>query len=64
VRAKRLVTVAKIEAPCSECVKTRNATKGERLWCDQHSERHGQRHTYHQGDRVSTDGAMPLVFRS
>jgi hypothetical protein len=63
VRAKLLVTVAAIEPPCTECVKARQATRGEQLWCEQHSERHGQRHTYHHGDRVSEDGSMPLVFR-
>lgn len=64
VRPKRIVTVATIEPPCPECVKTRQATQGERMWCDQHSERHGQRHTYHQSDRVASDGTMPLVFHS
>lgn len=62
VRPRGIIELPKIEPPCPECVKTRRATHGERLWCDQHSERHGQRHTYHQGDRVSADGSMPLVF--
>lgn len=63
-RAKRLVTVATIEPPCPECVKTRQATQGAQMWCAQHSERHGQRHTYHQGDRVSSDASLPLVYHT
>jgi nucleotide-binding universal stress UspA family protein len=61
-RPKRIVTVAAIQPPCPECVKTRKASAGKQFWCAQHSERHGQRHTYHGGDRVSSDGSMPLVF--
>jgi hypothetical protein len=26
------------------------------MWCEQHRERHGQRHTYHYENRVSRDG--------
>jgi nucleotide-binding universal stress UspA family protein len=52
-----------IEPPCPRCVDARRATKGSEMWCEQHRERHGQRHTYHQGDRVSSDAAMPLVMR-
>jgi nucleotide-binding universal stress UspA family protein len=62
VRAKRLVTVATIEPPCPECVKTREATQGAEFWCEQHRQRHGQRHTYHSEDRISKDGTMPLVY--
>jgi nucleotide-binding universal stress UspA family protein len=62
VRPRRVVELPKIEPPCPECVSTRRSSNGERFWCDQHSERHGQRHTYHQGDRVGLDGTMPLVF--
>jgi hypothetical protein len=61
-RPKRIVTAAAIEPPCPECLKTRKASGGEQFWCAQHSERHGQRHTYHGHDRVSRDGSMPLVF--
>jgi hypothetical protein len=53
-----------IEPPCPQCVDTRFATHGAELWCEQHRERHGQRHTYHQGDRVSSDSEMPLVYHS
>lgn len=51
-----------IEPPCPRCVETRVATNGAEFWCEQHRERHGQRHTYHQGDRVSHDATMPLVM--
>jgi nucleotide-binding universal stress UspA family protein len=39
--------VPQIEPPCPRCVQTRIESNGERLWCDQHSERHGRRHTYY-----------------
>jgi nucleotide-binding universal stress UspA family protein len=61
-RAKRIVEGPRIEPPCPECVKARQALDGATFWCAQHSERHGQRHTYHQGDRVGADGNMPLVL--
>lgn len=61
-RPKRIVEYPRIEPPCPECVKARQALDGATFWCAQHSERHGQRHTVHQGDRVSADGSMPLVF--
>jgi nucleotide-binding universal stress UspA family protein len=64
VRHKQIVEGPRIEPPCPECVKTRRATKGTELWCEQHRERHGQRHTYRSGDRVSSDGTMPLVVHS
>ena len=53
----------RIEPPCPRCVETRRASGGNELWCEQHRERHGQRHTYHQSDRVSTDREMPLSLR-
>ena len=54
---------AKIAPPCTECAKTRATSGGKELWCAQHRERHGRRHTYHQSDRSSADGNFPLVFR-
>jgi nucleotide-binding universal stress UspA family protein len=54
--------VPAIQPPCPRCIEARQASGGKQFWCEQHSERHGQRHTYHQGDRVSADGGMPLVF--
>jgi nucleotide-binding universal stress UspA family protein len=53
----------RIEPPCPLCLEARRATGGAELWCEQHRERHGQRHTYSQRDRISSDGEMPLVFR-
>ena len=56
-------SLPRIEPPCPRCLETRRATAGAELWCEQHRERHGQRHTYHQGDRVSSDREMPMVMR-
>jgi nucleotide-binding universal stress UspA family protein len=35
-----------IEPPCPRCVETRSKSKGSELWCEQHTEKHGRRHTY------------------
>jgi nucleotide-binding universal stress UspA family protein len=64
MRPKQIQEAPRIEPPCRECLKTRAATNGERLWCDQHSERHGQRHVYQQNDRVSADGSMGLLIHA
>ena len=56
--------VPAIEPPCPRCVETRAATAGREFWCEQHRERHGQRHTYHQGDRASADTNMSLIGRA
>lgn len=53
--------VPTIEPPCPRCVETRTATNGEVMWCEQHRERHGQRHTYHYESRVGADTNLPLV---
>lgn len=53
-----------IEPPCPRCVAARKESQGRELWCAQHREHHGQRHTYHQGDRAGADTNMPLVVRS
>lgn len=53
----------RIEPPCPDCVAARRASGGTEMWCARHSERHGQRHTYYQRDRVSSDAEMPLVSR-
>jgi nucleotide-binding universal stress UspA family protein len=37
----------KIEPACPQCVEARVQSKGAVLWCDQHLERHGRRHTYY-----------------
>ena len=54
-------SIPQIEPPCPRCVETRKATNGKEMWCDQHRERHGQRHTYHYESRVSRDSNFPLV---
>jgi nucleotide-binding universal stress UspA family protein len=56
--------VPTIQPPCPRCVDARRASGGKQYWCEQHSEHHGQRHTYHQGDRVGAETNMPLVMRS
>lgn len=52
-----------IEPPCPRCVEERLASAGRELWCQQHRERHGRVHTYHQSDRVGAETNMPLVVR-
>ena len=53
----------KIAPPCPLCVETRVATAGKEYWCEQHRAHHGQRHTYHQRDRVGAETEMPLVYQ-
>jgi nucleotide-binding universal stress UspA family protein len=54
----------KIEPPCARCVETRRTTNGAEYWCEEHRARHGQRHTYHQSDRVGGETEMPLTFHN
>lgn len=61
--ASKAEEVVKIEPPCAECVRAREASGGLELWCEQHRQRHGRRHTFHQGDRTSAASNFPLVFR-
>ncbi|MEO6602691.1 MAG: universal stress protein [Polyangiaceae bacterium] len=62
-RPKAIPTpVPAIEPPCPRCTEARFASQGAEMWCEQHRERHGQRHTYHQGDRVGRETNFPLVF--
>lgn len=51
----------KIEPPCPRCVEARRVSGGKEMWCAQHSERHGRRHTYHQVDRTGAETNFPLV---
>jgi hypothetical protein len=63
VRSKAIPEPApSIEPPCPRCVEARRASGGVQTWCAQHRERHGQRHTYHQRDRIGSDSGMPLVL--
>jgi nucleotide-binding universal stress UspA family protein len=65
VRPKKLAApLPVIEPPCPCCVQARKASEGKVLWCDQHRERHGQRHTYFQGERAGAESAMPFVARA
>ena len=57
------IDVPKIEPACSMCIQARKGSRGRDLWCAQHREHHGRRHTYHQRDRMSEDGGLPLVGR-
>jgi nucleotide-binding universal stress UspA family protein len=54
----------RIEPPCPACVEARRASGGTQYWCEQHRERHGQRHTYKHRDRVGVETEMPLTFHS
>lgn len=45
-----------ITPPCQKCVEVRKTSGGEELWCEQHQERHGRRHTYHYESRLNNDG--------
>lgn len=56
--------VPAIEPPCPSCVEERVRTGGAELWCEQHRERHGRRHTYHQGDRSGAETEFPLVTQA
>jgi nucleotide-binding universal stress UspA family protein len=40
-------SVPRIEPPCPRCVETRSKSEGSALWCEQHAEKHGRRHTYY-----------------
>jgi nucleotide-binding universal stress UspA family protein len=57
------LAVPVIEPPCPRCVETRQASAGAEMWCEQHRERHGRRHTYHQTDRQAAETNMPLLVR-
>jgi len=65
VRPKALPEeLPRIEPPCPLCLEARRASAGAEYWCAQHRERHGQRHTYSQRDRVGAETEMPLTFHS
>lgn len=52
-----------VEPVCPRCGEVRAATAGTLLWCAQHQERHGRRHTYYQADRIGADTTLPLTLR-
>jgi nucleotide-binding universal stress UspA family protein len=39
--------VPRIEPPCPRCVETRSKSEGREFWCEQHTQKHGRRHTYY-----------------
>jgi len=64
VRPKASPALAQtIAPPCPRCVEARISSGRREFWCEQHRERHGQRHTYHQDDRAAAETNMPLVVR-
>jgi len=52
--------VPQIAPPCPDCVKAREASNGEELWCEEHTHKHGPRHTYHGSD--SKGSRPPMVY--
>ena len=60
---KNGVSELTIEPACPACVRARITSSGEEFWCEQHRERHGRRHTYHQRDRAGSETNLPLVFK-
>lgn len=52
--------VPQIEPPCPRCVEARLRSGGETLWCEQHSEKHGRRHTYYN-TRLSSWVSQRLI---
>jgi len=50
-----------IEPPCPQCVASRVESQGKTLWCEQHSQAHGRRHTYYDPRAASwvTQRMMP-----
>jgi nucleotide-binding universal stress UspA family protein len=57
------LAIPAIEPPCPRCLAARQASAGAEMWCAQHRERHGRRHTYYQSDRGAAETNMPLVVR-
>jgi universal stress protein A len=55
--------VPAIEPPCRACVEARKVSRGAEQWCEEHRQRHGRRHVYHQGDRVAAGASHPLIVR-
>jgi nucleotide-binding universal stress UspA family protein len=56
--------VPEIEPPCPDCVATRRATNGEKLWCPRHSEGHYMPpHTHHYTSQgVYSDETTPYEW--
>lgn len=52
-----------IEPACPECLSARVESGNGQLWCAQHRQRHGRRHTYHQVDRAGAETNFPLTLK-
>ncbi len=64
VRPKALPAEGPRSSPRARAVWRRGvATAGKEYWCEQHRAHHGQRHTYHQRDRVGAETEMPLIYQ-
>jgi nucleotide-binding universal stress UspA family protein len=53
--------IPQIEPPCPRCVDARTEGNGAVSWCEQHSEKHGRRHTYYDA-RAGTWGSHRVVY--
>jgi nucleotide-binding universal stress UspA family protein len=50
--------VPEIQPPCPQCLETQRASKGEQLWCDQHSKRHAHGRLHYEMPKGYGAGAM------
>jgi nucleotide-binding universal stress UspA family protein len=50
-----------IEPACPRCVEVRRASRGAQPWCEQHTEKHGRRHTYYDA-HAQTWAAQPWFW--
>jgi nucleotide-binding universal stress UspA family protein len=59
-RAKEYVhdDVPEILPPCPQCIETQKASKGEKLWCEQHSARRTHAHTHYEMPKGYGAGSM------
>jgi nucleotide-binding universal stress UspA family protein len=62
VKPKELAAWAKIEPPCPDCVKAQRESKGERLWCERHSEHHPRARLHYE--YPATYGVGAMTFRT
>lgn len=60
VRAKRHAhpDVTEILPPCPDCLAARAASRGQRMWCERHSEHHPHAHTYHESPESFAMGSQ------
>jgi nucleotide-binding universal stress UspA family protein len=48
VRDKTIPAWEQIEPPCPDCLRAREATHGDKLWCERHSQRHPRTHVHYE----------------